>query len=48
MLTHSNLVTNVYQTLTPERRAFRISDVMLCFLPLYHIYGLTVGLKLVH
>lgn len=47
MLTHSNLVTNVYQTLTPdETETFRPSDTMLCFLPLYHIYGLTVALNL--
>src|SRR5580704_3469767 len=47
MLTHYNLVANVYQTLTPEEYgAFTPDDVMLCFLPLYHIYGLTVGLNL--
>jgi acyl-CoA synthetase (AMP-forming)/AMP-acid ligase II len=47
MLTHYNLVANVYQTLTPgEYGAFAGDDVMLCFLPLYHIYGLTVGLNL--
>ncbi len=47
MLTHYNLVANVYQTLTPgEVGAFTPADVMLCFLPLYHIYGLTVGLNL--
>lgn len=47
MLTHANLVTNVYQTLTPtEPETFRTSDAMLCFLPLYHIYGLTVALNL--
>jgi long-chain acyl-CoA synthetase len=46
-LSHSNLVTNVYQTLTPaELETFQPSDVMLCFLPLYHIYGLTVALDL--
>src|SRR6202011_6164207 len=39
--------TNVYQTLTPdEPETFTPSDVMLCFLPLYHIYGLTVALDL--
>ncbi len=47
MLTHHNLVANVYQTLTAgEYGAFQQDDVMLCFLPLYHIYGLTVGLNL--
>jgi acyl-CoA synthetase (AMP-forming)/AMP-acid ligase II len=46
-LTHSNLVTNVLQTLTPsDAETFVPSDVMLCFLPLYHIYGLTVALDL--
>ena len=47
MLSHYNLVANVYQTLTPgEYGAFVEDDVLLCFLPLYHIYGLTVGLSL--
>ena len=47
MLTHHNLVANVYQTLTPgEPGAFTEDDVLLCFLPLYHIYGLTLGLNL--
>jgi long-chain acyl-CoA synthetase len=47
MLSHYNLVANVYQTLTPgECGAIAEDDVMLCFLPLYHIYGLTVGLNL--
>ena len=47
MLSHSNLVTNVYQTLIPsEPSCFTSEEVMLCFLPLYHIYGLTVGLNL--
>lgn len=47
MLSHHNLVANVYQTLTPgEYCAISEDDVMLCFLPLYHIYGLTVGLNL--
>ena len=46
MLSHYNLVANVYQTLTPgECGAIAEDDVMLCFLPLYHIYGLTVGLN---
>ncbi len=47
MLSHFNLVANVYQTLTPgEFGAITDVDVLLCFLPLYHIYGLTVGLNL--
>ncbi len=47
MLSHYNLVANVYQTLTPgECGALTGDDVILCFLPLYHIYGLTVGLNL--
>jgi long-chain acyl-CoA synthetase len=47
MLSHYNLVTNVYQTLTVgEPGAVSNQDVLLCFLPLYHIYGLTVGLNL--
>jgi long-chain acyl-CoA synthetase len=46
MLSHYNLVANVYQTLGPNAAPFVSDDVMLCFLPLYHIYGLTVGLTL--
>ncbi len=47
MLSHYNLVANVYQTLTAgETGAVSSEDILLCFLPLYHIYGLTVGLNL--
>lgn len=47
MLSHANLVTNIYQTLVPgESGCFQDADVMLDFLPLYHIYGLTVCLNL--
>ncbi len=47
MLTHHNIVANVYQTLIPdEAGAITDGDTMLCFLPMYHIYGLTVGLNL--
>jgi len=47
MLSHYNLVANVYQTLTKgETGAIDDDDVLLCFLPLYHIYGLTIGLNL--
>src|SRR5262249_12725511 len=46
ILTHSNLVTNVYQFLAPgETATFDSGDVILCFLPLYHIYGLNVVLN---
>jgi acyl-CoA synthetase (AMP-forming)/AMP-acid ligase II len=48
MLTHANLVTNVYQTLTKgEEHCFTVDEIMLDFLPLYHIYGLTVCLNLI-
>ena len=46
MLSHYNLVANVYQLLGPGAAILNAADVMLCFLPLYHIYGLTVGLTL--
>ena len=47
MLTHSNLVTNVYQSLTKgETSALTADDVLLDFLPLYHIYGLTICLNM--
>ena len=44
MLSHRNLVSNVYQFLGREGTPLVPDDVMLCFLPLYHIYGLTVAL----
>jgi long-chain acyl-CoA synthetase len=46
MLSHYNLVANVYQILGPNAAPLSPNDVMLCFLPLYHIYGLTVALTL--
>ena len=46
MLSHHNIVTNVYQTLTSgETGSIGVNDTILCFLPMYHIYGLTVGLN---
>lgn len=46
MLSHSNLVTNAYQFLAPDEAAsFTRDDCVLCFLPLYHIYGLNVLLN---
>ena len=46
MLSHYNLVANVYQLLGKNGTPLTADDVMLCFLPLYHIYGLTVALTL--
>jgi long-chain acyl-CoA synthetase len=46
MLSHYNLVANVYQTLGPGAAPLSADDIILCFLPLYHIYGLTVALTL--
>jgi long-chain acyl-CoA synthetase len=46
MLSHYNLVSNVYQLLGPGGTPLVHDEVMLCFLPLYHIYGLTVALTL--
>ena len=45
MLSHSNLVANVYQLLGPHATALNSEDKVLCFLPLYHIYGLNVMLN---
>jgi acyl-CoA synthetase (AMP-forming)/AMP-acid ligase II len=45
MLSHHNLVANVYQFLGPRATSLNSSDNVLCFLPLYHIYGLNVMLN---
>jgi len=45
MISHYNLVANVYQLLGPHATALNSSDKILCFLPLYHIYGLNVMLN---
>ena len=45
MLTHHNLVANVFQLFAPNAYELQESDTLLCFLPLYHIYGLNVGLN---
>ena len=43
MLSHTNLVSNAWQFIRPDEAASpRADDVTLCFLPLYHIYGLNV------
>ena len=45
MLSHHNLVSNVYQFLGPHATPLNSNDNILCFLPLYHIYGLNVILN---
>jgi len=45
MLSHHNLVANVFQFLGPHCSKICGTDVILCFLPLYHIYGLNVVLN---
>lgn len=45
MLSHFNLVANVYQLVAPNASPLSASDRMLCCLPLYHIYGLNVALN---
>ncbi|MGA8618617.1 MAG: AMP-binding protein [Candidatus Sulfotelmatobacter sp.] len=45
MLSHHNLVANVYQFLGPHATPLNLHDNVLCFLPLYHIYGLNVMLN---
>ncbi len=45
MLSHFNLIANVYQFIGPRASEISTNDVVLCFLPLYHIYGLNVVLN---
>lgn len=45
MLSHLNLVANVYQLLGPNAAELNPNDRILCCLPLYHIYGLNVMLN---
>jgi long-chain acyl-CoA synthetase len=45
MLSHHNLISNVYQFLGPGATPLNCNDNILCFLPLYHIYGLNVILN---
>jgi long-chain acyl-CoA synthetase len=45
MLSHFNLIANVYQFVAPNASELSTGDVILCFLPLYHIYGLNVVLN---
>lgn len=45
MLTHYNLIANIYQLIGPNAAALNSGDTILCCLPLYHIYGLNVMLN---
>ena len=45
MLSHYNLVANIYQLIGPSAAPLKSTDNLLCFLPLYHIYGLNVALN---
>ncbi|HEV3511977.1 MAG TPA: AMP-binding protein [Candidatus Sulfotelmatobacter sp.] len=45
MLSHFNLIANIYQLLGPHATELNSADVILCTLPLYHIYGLNVMLN---
>ncbi len=46
MLSHHNLVANAYQRIPPGEEIAPVKeDITLCFLPLYHIYGLNVILN---
>ncbi len=45
MLSHFNLVANIFQFLGPHGSALDHDSPVLCFLPLYHIYGLNVVLN---
>lgn len=45
MLSHFNLVANIFQYLAPHTIDLTPADTVLCCLPLYHIYGLNVVLN---
>lgn len=45
MLSHFNLMANIYQLLGPNAAPLNRDDILLDFLPLYHIYGLNVVLN---
>ena len=45
MLSHLNLVANIYQIIAPNAAPLSATDTILCFLPLYHIYGLNLILN---
>jgi long-chain acyl-CoA synthetase len=45
MLSHFNLIANIYQFIGPNATRLSSADTILCILPLYHIYGLNVILN---
>jgi long-chain acyl-CoA synthetase len=45
MLSHYNLIANVYQFIAPNGSKLNSADNISCCLPLYHIYGLNVVLN---
>jgi acyl-CoA synthetase (AMP-forming)/AMP-acid ligase II len=45
MLSHLNLAANIFQLIGPDAYTLTPDDILLCFLPLYHIYGLNVALN---
>ena len=45
MLSHYNLVSNVFQFIGPNGTQIHHDSAVCCFLPLYHIYGLNVVLN---
>ena len=45
MLSHYNLIANIFQFIGPNATALSPADTILCCLPLYHIYGLNVILN---
>nr|WP_184663314.1 AMP-binding protein [Texcoconibacillus texcoconensis] len=45
MLTHRNLVSNTAQALTWMYKIDHGNEVILCALPFFHVYGMTVGMN---
>lgn len=46
MLTHRNLVANTYQVMTWMLDGKRGQEKMLCALPFFHVYGMTVAMNI--
>ncbi len=45
MLTHSNVVCNTIQTASWAYMAEKGKEVVMCVLPFFHVYGMTVGMN---